>query len=166
MHTPRINGSENNIKQNLPRREENSTTAPLIPENDYLLPENSLRYTLLLIFRQELDNRSFVINVNAVDGSSAETVYVLTVQNRSLLFQRNSSIFGLVKLANISSWQKLLVSFNHQEISVTQDCQEFSYLSLPSISKLEQWEKIAITARLEDAQDSDIEVCMVYLNSL
>lgn len=161
LHTSGINASENNISQNSPYIEETSTTAPLIPENDYLLTKKSLRYTLLLVFRQELDSRKFVININAVDGSSSETVYVLTVQNRSLSFQRNSSIFGIVKLASVSSWQKLLVSFNHQEISVTQSCQEFNYLSLPSISKLEEWEKIAVTALLEDAQDSDIKVCIL-----
>lgn len=161
LHTSGINASENNINQNSPYIEETSTTAPLIPENDYLLTKKSLRYTLLLVFRQELDSRKFVININAVDGSSSETVYILTVQNRSLSFQRNSSIFGIVKLASVSSWQKLLVSFNHQEISVTQSCQEFNYLSLPSISKLEEWEKIAVTALLEDAQDSDIKVCIL-----
>ena len=158
--------SEDITNRNLPYNEETATTAPFVPENEYLLTENSLRYSLLFILRQELDNRKFVINVNAVDGSLSETVYVLTVHNRTVLFHSNNSIFGLFELANVSSWQKLLVSFNHREISVTQDCQEFNYLSLPSISKLEEWEKIAVTVQSENSQDYDIEVCKAYLNSL
>lgn len=142
---------------NIPHNEETSTTVPFVPEEDYLLTENPLTYSVLFIVRQELDNSRFRINVTAVEGTLSETLYVLTVHNRTVLFHSNNSIFGLFKLANVSSWQKLLVSFNHREISVTQECEEFNFLSLPSTSKLESWEKIAITAQTENSH-GNIEV--------
>lgn len=143
--------------------EETSTTVPYVPENDYLLTENPLKYSILFSFRQELDNRRFRINVNAVGGTLAETLYVITVYNRTVLFQGNNSIFGLFKLANVLSWQKLLVSFNHREISITQECEEFNFLSLPSTSKLERWEEISITVHTENS-NGNLEVCIVLNN--
>ena len=160
--------SEENTSRNTTNtqyNEETSTAVPFLPENDYLLTENPLKYSVLFIFRQELDNSKFLINVNAVQGSLSETLYVLTVHNRTVLFHSNNSIFGLFKLANVSSWQKLLVSFNHREISVTQECAEFNYLSLPSISKLEGWEKITVTVQAEKSQDN-IEVCTCCLHKV
>lgn len=143
--------------------EETSTTVPYVPENDYLLTENPLKYSVLFSFRQQLDNSRFHINVNAVEGTLAETLYVITVHNRTVLFHGNNSTFGLFKLANVSSWQRLLVSFNHREISITQECEEFNFLSLPSTSKLERWEEISITVHTENFY-GQLEVCKVLNN--
>ena len=144
-----------NIKDN----EETNTTLPFSPEEDYLLTLNPLQYSVLFNLRQELDNSRFFVNVNAVEGSLSETLYVIAIQNRTVLFHSNNSIFGFFKLANVSLWQKLVVSFNHREVSVTQECAEFSYLSLPSKPKLEEWEKITVTVHTENPQ-GDIQVCV------
>jgi len=145
--------------------EENNTAVPFLPEKDYLFTGNPLKYSVLFILRQAVDNSRFLINVNAVQGSLSETLYTITVHNRTVLFRHNNSIIGLFLLANISSWQKLLVIFNPREISVTQECVEFSYLSLPSTSNLEEWEKLTVTVQSENSHDN-IEVCISLANNL
>ena len=143
--------------------EENSTATPILAEKDYLFTENLLKYSLLFILRQALDNSRFLINVNAVQGNLSETLYTITVHNRTVLFHHNNSIIGLFILVNASSWQKLVVNFNHREITVTQECVEFNYLSLPSTSNLEVWEKIAVTLQIENSH-GNIEVCSCLAN--
>ena len=138
--------------------EENSTAVPILAKKDYLFTENPLKYSVLLIFRQALDNSRFLVNVNAVQGTLSETLYTITVHNRTVLFRHNNSIIGLFILANVSSWQKLVVNFNHREITVTQGCVELNYLSLPSTSNLEEWEKITVALQNENSHDN-IEVC-------
>lgn len=167
-----MNASERyTIEANASRRttnihnEENSTAVPFLAEKDYLFSENPLKYSVLFILRQAVDNSRFLINVNAVQGSLSETLYAITVRNRTVLFRHNNSIIGLFILANVSSWQKLLVNFNHREITVTQECVEFNYLSLPSTSNLEEWEKITVTVQTENSHDN-IEVCICLANNL
>ena len=140
------------------QNEEYSTAVPFLAEKDYLFTGNPLKYSVLFILRLALDNSRFLINVNPAQGSSSETLYAITVHNRTVLFRHNNSIIGLFILANVSSWQKLLVTFNHREITVTQECVEFSYISLPSTSNLEEWEKITVTVQTENSHDN-IEVC-------
>lgn len=167
-----MNASERyTIEANASRRttnihnEENSTAVPFLAEKDYLFSENPLKYSVLFILRQAVDNSRFLINVNAVQGSLSETLYAITVRNRTVLFRHNNSIIGLFILANVSSWQKLLVNFNHREITVTQECVEFNYLSLPSTSNLEEWEKITVTVQTENSHDN-IEVFICLANNL
>lgn len=164
LDSPGLNASERyTLEANTSRsttnihNEENGTAVPFLAEKDYLLTKNPLKYSVLFILRQDIDNSRFLINVNAVKGSLSETLYVITVHNRTVLFRHNNSIIGLFILANVSSWQKLLVSFNHREISVTQECMEFNYLSPPSTSNLEEWEKITVTVQTENSHDN-IEV--------
>ena len=141
------------VSTNIQHDKETNTTT----EKDYLLTLNPLQYSVLFKLKQKLDSRRFLVHVNAVERSLSKALFVIVVENRSVLFYSNNSIFGLFKLANISSWQKLVVSFNHREISVTQECAEFSYLTLPSEPILEEWEKITVTAQTDDSKD-DIQV--------
>lgn len=145
--------------------EENNTAVPFVAEKDYLFTGKPIEYSVLFILRQALDNSRFLIDVNAVQGSLSETLYTIKVHNRTVLFHHNNSIIGLFILANVSSWQKLVVNFNHREITITQECVEFNYLSLPSTSNLEEWEKITVTVQTENSHDN-IEVCTYLGNSV
>ena len=172
LDLPGLNASERStIKANASRiktntnDEENNTAVPFVAEKDYLFTGNPIKYSVLFILRQALDNSRFLIDVNAVQGRLSETLYTIKVHNRTVLFQHNNSIIGLFILANVSSWQKLLVNFNHREITVTQECAEFNYISLPSTSNLEEWETITVTVQTENSRDN-IEVCRCLAHSL
>jgi len=153
--------SSNNTSRNTTKiiqdNEETDTTVPYSPNEDYLLTLNSPQYSVLFNLRQALDSSRLLVNVNAINKRLSETLYIIFIQNRTVLFQNNNSVFGVFKLANAPSWQKLVVNFNHREISVTQECAEFSYLPLPNKPKLEEWETITITVQTENSQE-DIQV--------
>ena len=148
------NITSGNPTNNIHYKEEISTPVPLLSDRDYLLTRSSSQYALLFNLRQKLDSSKFFVRVNAVQGSLSESLFVIIVQNRTTLFYSNNSIFGLFKLASVSSWQKLVVSFDHREISLTQECAEFSYLPLPSKPKLEEWEKVMVTAQMDNSEDN------------
>ena len=148
------NITSGNPTNNVHYMEETSTSVPLLSDRDYLLTRSPSQYALLFNLRQKLDSSRFYVHVNAVQGSLSESLFVIIVQNRTTLFYSNNSIFGLFKLASVSSWQKLVVSFDHRQISLTQECAEFSYLPLPSKPKLEEWEKIMVTAQMDNSEDS------------
>ena len=135
---------------------------PFYSDKDYLLTLNPIQYSVLFILRQKLDNSRFFVNVNVVAGSLSETLYIIVIQNRTVSFHSNNSIFGLFKLANVSLWQKLVVRFNHREISITQECAEFSYLSVPSKPKLEEWDMVTVTVQMENSQ-GDTQVCNIII---
>lgn len=96
----------------------------------------------------------------------SETLFIIVIQNRTVFFYSSNSVFGLFKLVDTFSWQKLVVSFSNREISVTQECAEFSFLSLPSKPNFEHWEKIAVTVQAENSQDNT-QVCkIIYLANI
>lgn len=139
---------------------------PFYSHKDYLFTADPIRYALLFILRQKLDSSTFLVNVNAVTGSLSETLFIIVIQNRTVFFYSSSSVFGLFKLVDTFSWQKLVVSFSNREISVTQECAEFSFLSLPSKPNFEHWEKIAVTVQAENSQDNT-QVCkIIYLANI
>lgn len=158
-------GNSRRKTTNVNYNEETNTTLPFYSDKDYLLTLNPIQYSLLVILRQKLDNSRFLVNVNVAAGSFSETLYIIVIQNRTVSFHRNNSIFGLFKLANVSLWQKLVVSFNHREISVTQECAEYSFLSVSSKPKLEEWEKVTVTVQVENSQ-GDTQVCNINLHLL
>ena len=141
---------------NLPNQNQITTTAPFLLETDYLLTQNHIKYSVFFILRSASNKKTLFVNVTAFNGNLTETLFTLIIQNRTVLFQTSDSIFGMFELSHFSSWQKLLITFSDHEISVTQNCAEFSYLYLPSISKLEEWEKIAVEVKPES--DTDIQV--------
>ena len=172
LDLPGLNASERYTKEANTSRsttnasnEDNNTAVPFLAEKDYLFTGNPLKYSVLFILRQAVDNSRFLIDVNAVQGDLSETLYTITIHNSTVLFRHNNSIIGLFLLANVSSWHKLLVNFNHREITVTQECVEFNYLYLPSPSNLEKWEKLTVTVQSENSHDN-IEVCICLANNL
>ena len=96
--------------------------------------------------------------VRAAKNGVSKRFFSIGIQNRTVAFYSNNSVLGLFNLVNRSSWQKLIVGFNREEISLTQECAEFSFLSLPSKPDLDDWEQITVTVQTDSAQD-DSQVC-------
>lgn len=140
--------------------EVNDTTLPFDSHKDYLLSYKPVKYSLLLTLRQELNRGRFLVFVRAAKNGVSRIFFSIIIQNRTVAFYTNNSVLGLFDLANRSSWQKLIVGFNHKEISLTQECVEFSFLSLPNKPELDDWEQVTVTVQTDSAQD-DSQVCKV-----
>jgi len=138
---------------------------PFDSHKDYLLSYKPVKYSLLLTLRQELNRGRFLVFVKASNNGVSKSFFSIVIQNRTVSFYTNNSVLGLFNLANRSSWQKLIVGFNREEISLTQDCAEFSFLSLPSKPELDDWEQITVTVQTDSAQD-DSQVCKVVRKQL
>ena len=140
--------------------EVNDTDLPFDSHKDYLLSYKPVKYSLLLTLRQELNRGRFLVFVKASKNGVSKSFFSIVIQNRTVALYTNNSVLGLFNLANRSSWQKLIVGFNRDEISLTQECAEFSFLSLPNKPELDDWEQITVTVQTDSAQD-DSQVCKV-----
>ena len=145
--------------------EVNDTNLPFDSHKDYLLSYKPVKYSLLLTLRQELNRGRFLVFVKASKNGVSKSFFSIVIQNRTVAFYTNNSVLGLFDLANISSWQKLIVGFNREEISLTQECAEFSFLSFPNKPELDDWEQITVTVQTDSAQD-DSQVCKVVRKQL
>ena len=128
---------------------------PFYSHKDYLLTSSPVKYSLLFTLRQKLERGRFLLHVRAVENSLAETLFSVVIQNRTVFFHNNNSVFGVFNLANLSSWQKLIVSFDHKEISVTQECAEFSFFSIPNKPELHNWEEITVTVQTDNTHSDN-----------